>query len=202
MSEYILLTSGFIIPTNRWFSPIEKDTSYLAQLLSREGSTSQDNHLTSLIDSKAIYSSKECNEIFLAYQHKPSFEGYMKMVDILTEIFSAVDLIKFFDIQTRNLFLSPLGYNLLTDVITTKFQTTYKQFAMAPSFFRTIKETSFEDMEGRRKIANELKKRHYYPSVDRNPTLNRLNDLSADRNVFAIFFKYLLTDSNRGNVYA
>lgn len=202
MTDYVLLSSGFIIPKNRWFSPVEKENTYLTQLLNRVPNTVNDSHLTSLINLNAIYSSKECNEIYLNYQHKPSFENYMRMIDILSEIFSEIDIGKFFEIQSKNIYLSPLGFGFINDTMTSAFIQNYKQYAMVPSFFRTVKDTNFSDMEARKKVLNETRKTSYLFHGHRNVTLTFLTDLSQNRDVFATFFRYMLTDSNRGNSYA
>lgn len=203
MSEYILLSSGFLIPASKWFTPIESDPTYRTHLLSREGGADHDSNLADLIKSNSIYSSKECNEAFLQYQHKPSFEGYMRMVDIFTEIFAGTDLGKFYDIQTRNPYLSPLGFSMLNDSLSYKFHLNYKQYGLVPSFFRLVKDTSFPDMETRKALAIETKKR---TEIFDNKQYNIFNqfvyELTEDRNVFSMFFKYMLTDSNRGNSYA
>lgn len=199
--SHILLTSGFIVPANRWFTPIERDDSYRYRLLGDDPGLESDHVLSGLVSANALHSSSACNEAFLSYQHKPNFESFMAMVDLFCEVFKEVDLAKFYEIQVNNPYLSPLGFSFITEVIFGGILDTWKTYAMAPSFFRVTKETNYSELQKRKHRKLDTNG----CVIDRN-TSGRLNDLiaklSGHEALFASVFKYLLTDSNRGNSYA
>lgn len=195
--DMILVSSGFIIPSNRLFNLVTKDTTYRDSVLGKRNGVGKDVILSDLVKAGALSSSAACNEMYVTYISDPSFDNYIAMVDAIAEIFKSVSLREFVEIQARNTYLSPLGFKLCMDLITDRLYKTYKDYLIAPSFFRLAKpsEVSPEEIKRRETEIHKVFK-------ESNATfLQVLGTMIQDRSAVPAFFQYVLTDSNRGNLY-
>lgn len=65
MRNYILTSSGFILPENKWFSPLSNTDDYKDSLLKKEGSIELFAKLDTLIGNGGINTSPQATEMFL-----------------------------------------------------------------------------------------------------------------------------------------
>lgn len=197
--EYVLASSGFVIPSNRLFIEVDKDSTYKESVLGKMDSLGKDKTLSRLVEDGGVYSSPVCNETYLRYQDDPkSFDNYIAMVDILAEVFTEVDFKDFIRIQANNTFLSPLGFKLISDLVRYELGTTYKDYLVATSFFKLPQtgQVSNKEIASRQELVEAIFK------DNRNwKAVNVLSDLMGNKPALAAFFKFMLTDSNRGGSY-
>lgn len=197
--KYLLVGSGFLIPSNSLFVEIDKDPTYKESVIGAVDAMSKDKILSRIVEDGGVYSSAVCNEAFLQYQEKPkSFDTYIRLVNIMADIFDQCDFKDFLLVQSRNTFLSPVGFKLVTDILGYRILDTYRDYLILPSFFR-IPDQSKIDLE-------ELDKRQNYISKMMNDNVkitasDFVADLATNKEVLAAVFKFMLTDSNRGAAY-
>jgi len=196
--DVILVSSGFIIPSNRLFSVITKDSTYRDSLLNKRNGTGKDITLNDLIKSNSLSSSGACNELYSAYIHDSSTENYLNLVDAITEVFKGVSLKDFLLLQARNTYLSPVGFRLCIDLVSDKLYKTYREYLVAPSFFRVMKPSDNANEEINKRV---IQVERLLAGNDHINFTNVLANLMADKGGLVAFFQYVLTDSNRGGLY-
>lgn len=196
--EVILVGSGFIIPSNRLFTVVTKDSSYRDSVLGKRNGTGKDSTLNELIKAGGLSSSAVCNELYTNYVHDSSTENFLKLVDAITEVFKGVSLEEFLKLQARNTYLSPVGFKLCLDLATDKLYKTYREYLVASSFFRVTPpaEGSTEETNNRINQIDRLIKSKSIPTFTK-----ALSTMMVDKGSLVAFFQYVLTDSNRGGLY-
>ena len=196
--DMILVSSGFILPSNRLFSVITKDSTYRNSLLNKRNSTGKDFVLNDLIKTNSLSSSSACNELYAAYVHDSSIDNFLNLVDAITEVFKGVTLKDFLLLQARNTYLSPTGFRLCMDLVSDKLYNTYREYLVVSSFFRVTNpsEVSQEEINNRINQVERMLKDN-----DHINFTNVLANLVADKGGLVAFFQYVLTDSNRGGLY-
>lgn len=196
--DMILVSSGFIIPSNRLFDLVTKDNTYRESVLGKRNGVAKDAILSDLVKAGALSSSATCNDVYLKYTHNPTFDNYIEMVDIVSEIFKPISLIEFMKIQARNTYLSPLGFKLCMDMVTDRLYKTYRDYSVAPSFFRLAKPSDISPEEILRRETEINKIFKHNPNIS---FADIFASMIQDRGALPAFFQYVLTDSNRGGLY-
>lgn len=194
----ILISSGFIIPSNRLFSVVVKDSTYRDSVLGKRNGVGRDIVLANLIKDGMLSSSASCNDRYTNHIHNPSYDTFMTLVDTLAEIFGGISLQEFAKLQARNAYLSPLGFKFCLDLLGDKLITSYKEYLVAPSFFRITNPEDISPEEVNRRL-NEIERVTKY-----NKNMSFLDILSVmmnDKGSIQAMFQYVLTDSNRGGMY-
>lgn len=188
-NDNILLTSGFVIPNNKWFTKLDIESQEDANLPQR---------LKDLITKGLLYSSSVANEAYLSYINKPDFDNYMVMVDIFTDIFKEYNYIKFCKDQTSNPYLSPLGFRMVLDTVSSSTcSPDFEVYSLVPNFISSGNSDEQKELAGREGRLNS--------AIDRNniqSTSGYLAGLVMNRSVFSNIFKYMLTDFNRRGTHA
>lgn len=195
--EMILISSGFLIPSNRLFTVVTKDSTYRNSILGKKNGTNNDNVLSSLIQSGSLSSSAVCNDLYTTYLHNPNYETYMTLVDTLAEVFGDISLSDFVMHQARNVYLSPIGFKLCTDLLSDKLFKTYKEYLVAPSFFRVTNPQAVSPEEINRRVTEVQR----LLTNNRSTFIEFLSVAMNDKGSIPAFFQYTLTDSNRGGLY-
>lgn len=196
--NYILVTSGFLIPSNPLFVEIDRDPTYKESVIGALDAMSKDKVLGRLVEDGGVYTSAICNEAFLRYQENPGcFDAHMRLVNIMAEIFEECDFKDFLRVQSRNTFLSPTGFKMLTDFIGYRITQTFREYAIIPSFFRIPDQSKIDisELERRQTYLDKMLKDNGFTAQ------NFIAELMEDKQVLAAVFKFMFTDSNRGNVY-
>lgn len=196
--EMILVSSGFIIPSNRLFSVVTKDTTYRNSILSKKNGTGKDVILDELIKTGTLNSSATCNDLYTAYVHDSSADNLLNLVDAIAEVFKGLSLKDFMMTQAKNTYLSPLGFKLCMDLATDKLHKTYREYLVSPSFFRVAKPSEISSDEISARISSVEK---LFTSDYRLNFVTVIAGMMADKGPLAAFFQYVLTDSNRGGMY-
>lgn len=193
----VLLTSGFIIPENKWFTTISDDATYRERLLGDGNGLDLVPKLHALITKGDISSSVTANEAYLNYTNDPSFENYMAMVDIFTDVFKDYNFVKFCKDQVVNSYLSPMGFSLILDILTGWKSINYSLYEAVPGFFTMAMNSDPKELTTRETRLNKV-----LDSSTLLSTSGYLTNLIQDKKVFASVFKFILVDFNRGGNYA
>lgn len=196
--EMILVSSGFIIPSNRLFSVVSKDSTYRDSILSKRNGTDKDIVLNELIKANALSSSNACNELYSAYIHDSTTDNFLNLVDAIAEVFRGISLKDFLMLQARNTYLSPVGFRLCMDLATCKLHETYREYLVTSSFFRVAKPTDNQAKEVNSRI-NQIEKALANKGQTSFPS--ELSYMMHNKGSIVAFFQYVLTDSNRGGLY-
>lgn len=202
MSDYILITSGFIIPQNNLFSPLVESDGYREALLREESVIELFPKLDRLIDTGQLHSSAVVTEAYMDYLAQPNFDRYMRLVDIFTGVIGKMSLHEFVQLQFSNPYLSPTGFKLCLDMLRpSELGRTYMEYAAVPSFFTMASEVNSQEVNSRQTRYEKMlgdcgcavNNQSYAYS------LNTLTELVSNQKGFLAVFKYMLTDFNRGN---
>lgn len=201
MSDYILITSGFIIPQNNLFSPLIESEGYREALLRKESVIELFPKLDRLIDTGQLHSSAVVTEAYMDYLAQPNFDNYIRLVDIFTGVIGQLTLYEFVQLQLNNPYLSPTGFKLCLDMLHPyKFTDSYTDYAAVPSFFTMAAEVNSAEIATRQSRYDKLLNSHGYCVSYNSPAgHNLLTELVSHQNGFLALFKYMLTDFNRGN---
>lgn len=115
-NNFISITSGFIIPRNEYYNPVQATNTTLSDILSH----SQINHKERMIDfftQNNIYSSDIINNLLNEYQTKKKAEDFYNMIEVVYNILSKVDLKTFFSMQATNPYLSNTCFDFCLNLI-------------------------------------------------------------------------------------
>lgn len=202
MSDYILITSGFIIPQNNLFSPLVESEAYREALLRKESVIELFPKLDRLIDTGQLHSSAVVTEAYMDYLAQPSFDCYMRLVDIFTGVIGKLSLYEFVQLQFSNPYLSPTGFKLCLDMLQPHvLEQSYNDYAVVPSFFTMASEVNSQEVNSRQARYEKMLGGNGCAVNHQTHAhgLNTLTELVSNQKGFLALFKYVLTDFNRGN---
>jgi len=117
MTNFITLTSGFIIAEDPRYVLIEKTDNKILTFLSVNHIDKKEQYLNKLIKNNA-YSSIEVSAIHEDYINNPSSENYIKIIDTVFELTEDIPLKLWLKIQLIESNISPLVKHYLLDFIT------------------------------------------------------------------------------------
>jgi len=188
---HILTTSGFIIPNNNYYTVLTKDKIADTSIFNRTVLYSVNSGINKLIDTNQIYHSEVANKAYKKFEGSGSFEDFIFMVDIATDILSKIDYDEFFKLQANNPHISAFGIKMCEELLNGMFFKTYRQYAIFPFNLRFSINNGLtsERIEENLKIMRNSKKRSLATWQ------NLLSKLANDRSAFCTFFKYIFVDS-------
>lgn len=187
-NSYIVTTSGFILPSNYYFIPLTKDEVTSSSIFNRNITITTDNNLAEMLDNKILYYSPIANKAYLDYSNSGSFDNYINLVNIATDILSKVDYFTFFKLQANNKHISMYSLKFCEDLYKENFILNYYQYAIIPFNARLVIDNTSIDTTSIEFY--KLDKNRYF-----NTWEQVLTSLASNRNVFPIFFRYLFVDS-------
>ena len=189
--NYILTTSGFILPNNTYYSIL--DTSKLSSdsIFIKTTVIPTDNNLVSYTRNNFIYHSPLANEAYKKYEATKSFDSFMTLVNIATEILSVIPYDSFFEIQANNRNMSPYSFLFCLDIYTYEFINKRHAYDAMPlsARFTPYGTVSEETIKKNVKYVRQVKE--YY----RLTWETALAELAEDRHAFSTFFKYVFVDA-------
>lgn len=115
MTNTVLAASGFLLPANKYYTPITDSTTQLDSLLSRSSDSSTVAHMEFLKQNN-VHTSHMVNEALRSFIDDKSAQNYFNMVLIAHDILSDISLKSFLHLQTSNIFLTNTGFNFCTDI--------------------------------------------------------------------------------------
>lgn len=170
MSELIVLSSGFIIP-----SVYDKQEF--------EGGVS--DNLPSL---------KVATQAYTEYTNNNSFENFMPMVDIFAKVLKGLSIKDFVKLQVTNSSLSSTGFSLCLDMLDiSKLKKNYTSYLCVPTLSTSSEEVDIRELNKRSALYEREVKESNFP-----PAVYFLNNLLSERDLFLTVFKFILVGPDRG----
>lgn len=190
-SNYILITSGFIIPENKYFSVLPEEKVLSTSIFNSKVMTAKDSNIEELVKTNQLYYSAEASEAYLHYTGTKSFEDYMRMVDISIEVFGKIDLAHFFSIQANNTNISPLSFRFCLELVSGDLLVNYLLYnsAINSARFSSNPAITNERINTNTRALKEASSSSY------NTWEKLITHLTKNPDAFVTFYKYILTDS-------
>lgn len=191
MNNYITVTSGFILPKNSYYGPINSNESLLSQFLNRSSSSTVDT-LIKHFKENGIHSSDTVNSAYFNYAEKKDFNSFIKLVDITYDILNNVDLLAFFRLQACNPNLSQISFKFCLDIISNIDNFNHFEYNAIPYNIRFSINNNLSTLE----MSDNVKKIEHLFTKDGLPVTweNFLSKLSKNKDAFVMFYKYIFTD--------
>ena len=188
-NQFIVASSGFIIPANHYFKPFTEEDTVSDHIFNRSIVAANNAKVTEFYKDKNVYRSETINMIINDYLNDQSFDNFMKMLNVAIEIFKEIDFSAFFKLQATNTNLSSISYKFCLDIISGRYHNTYLDYSITPFNLRfTLNNGLTAD-----KVAEnirEFEKQSFY--INNWETF--LTELSRNKNAFVTFFKYVFAD--------
>lgn len=116
MNDYILTTTGFLLPSNNLYTRVIPDKNDIEHIFTRT-QYYEKKSISNLFTNNEVYSSKVINDDLSKYLNDKSARNFYKLLDNCLEIFSETSLINFFLVQAKNSYLSNICYMFLIDFL-------------------------------------------------------------------------------------
>lgn len=189
---YLLTSSGFILSDNKHYEVLTYDQASDASLFARTSFANTNSSLLEEVKSNQIYHSVAANNAYAKYATTGSFEDYMDLVDLATDILTAGDYLSFFAIQAGNKNMSPISFRMCVELYNFTFLKTYPKYITVPA---NIRLTSDNGLTSSQIAANirEFKKNNMSEYTSNWVLL--LSELADNRGAFSTFFKYVFVDA-------
>lgn len=190
MEEFIIASSGFMLPANNYFTPFQPEDTISDSIFNRSIVSSNNIALIEFYRNKNVYRSDTINKMLDNYHDSPTFENYITLINIAIEIFKEIDFSSFFKLQATNTTLSNISRKFCLDCINGKFFTNYHDYAIVPFNIRFVNNNALTSEKVIENIL-EFEKQDYYAS-NWETFLSELSE--TNHNTFITFFKYIFAD--------
>lgn len=195
---YILTTSGFILPENNLYGILTEEEVADVSIFNRTAFVNINSALADLIkpNGNAITPNRIChsivaNKAYKQYEASGSFEDYMSLVDIASEILPKVNYDTFFEIQAHNRNMSPFSFNMCVDLFGGKFLVDYVKYNTMPFNVRFSLDNGLTSND----IIKNINRLKFVKTNMCNTWEKLLTNITNDRTAFVTFFKYVFVDS-------
>ena len=188
---HILTTSGFILPENQHYTVLTKERLGETSVFKRTALVTSNSTVADLVTTNQIYHSPVANEAFLKFESTGSFEDFMRLVDLTSEILGTVDLNKFFELQANNRHLSQYSFKMCVDLLSCKFYSNYHEYSTIPANVRFCADNGYSASQ----FASNVKLLHRSKNHNASTWERLLSCLSDNKTAFSTFFKYIFVDS-------
>ena len=189
MTDYIIASSGFILPANNYFKPFEPKDTITDAIFNRSIVTSLNPQVLKFYQDKNVFRSETINSALNDYLSTKSFEDYINLINIATDIFKEIDFSSFFKLQATNVNLSPISFKFCLDVVSGKFVSNYNEYSIIPFNIRFVINNGLTNDKVLDNI-RQLEKSSYY--ISNWETF--LSELSNNKDALLTFIKYILAD--------
>ncbi len=135
-NDIIISTSGFLLKKNQYFTDFTEDDATSDLIFNRDIITSTNKEIIDYYIHNDVYRSRSANIAYKDYNSESTFEHYIALVDIVTDIVKDMDYITFFKLQAANTHLSNMAFQFCLDVTSRKFLTNYRDYAILPFSLR------------------------------------------------------------------
>lgn len=189
MSDFIIASSGFILPHNNYFKPFDPKDELGDAIFNRSIGSSVNPEILKFYQDKNVYRSETINKAYNDYIASQSFEDYINLINIAIDIFKEIDFSAFFKLQATNINLSPMSFKFCLDVVSGKFNSNYNDYAIIPFNIRFIINNGLTNDKSLCNI-KELEKQSFF--INNWETF--LSDLADNKDRFLVFFRYIFAD--------
>lgn len=189
-NQFIVAASGFMLPMNTYFKPFEPEDTKFDSIFSRSIVATNDTKIMEFYKNKNVYRSDTVNKLLNDYQDQPTFENYMNLINVTTDIFKDIDFSSFFKLQATNTNLSNISRKFCLDCMSGKYFQNYRDYAIVPYNIRFVSNNALTVDKVKENI-HEFEKQSFY--VNNWETF--LSELSENnKDTFITFFKYIFAD--------
>lgn len=189
--DFILATSGFILPKNTYFEQFKDDGSLTDEIFNRSVVVSTSSSLIEYFKNNVVYKSTTVNESYNKYLTTKEFEDYITLIDIVIDIVKDIDIATFFKVQATNKHLSNIAFKFCLDVTSGKFFTGYNDYNIIPFNIRfniNNNLTTEDSLSNIKQIEDNLKLNY----ISNWETF--LTELGGNKDAFLIFYKFVFAD--------
>ena len=189
--DYILLTTGFLVPQNSYFNLLRKEDNYIKELFNRSQGKIINNEILNFFKENEVYTSSTINNVYKNYIENKNFDNFISLVNIATDIFKNISFIEFIKVQMTNKHISPISISFCLDLVENKFIEKHTSYYMIPANIKF----SLNNGLTKDKILENIKKAEkgdifgYIENWE-----NILSNLMINKEAFETFFKYIFVD--------
>lgn len=190
-NDLIIATSGFLLKKNQYFTDFTEDDVTSDLIFNRDIVTSTNKETIDYYIRNDVYRSRAANIAYRDYNSEPTFEHYIALVDIVTDIVKEMDYITFFKLQAANTHLSNIAFQFCLDVTSRKFLTNFRDYSILPFSLRfTIDNglTTTKSLDNMRLLEKNFSNTMY------NSWDNLLLDLIDNKQAMLTFYKFIFAD--------
>ncbi len=189
--DYILTTSGFILPNNPYYVDLNESQVENTSIFDKTTFISADNDLANYIKNNRIHTSPTANKAYATYIANPTFENYIELIDIATNVLSKINHTTFFEVQASNKNMSPMSFMFCLDVLSRNFADKHLQYNAIPLNARlaVVEHITNEQI----RINNE--KLRKCDTVLNKTWETFLSRLASKKPEFLTFFRYVFVDA-------
>lgn len=189
---FVLTTSGFVLPLTAHYTPVDQSKLDVVSIFGRSTPLPFDSNLAEFTKDVLEHHSPSANDAYRNYEANKSFENFMVMVDMTSEILSHVNVSDFMKIQAINRYLSPTSFRFCTDILSDRIRQNHRDYLVFPlnARFQDPGLTTPARLEDNQRTLNR-----YGDSLRSLTWENILPDMINDKNTFSAFFRYLFVDA-------
>jgi len=189
--NYILLTTGFLVPANSYFNIASKEYNFIKDLFNRTQGNVINSEILDFFKENEVYTSSIINNAYKKYLENKNFDNLISLVNITTDIFKNISFIEFIKLQMTNKHLSPISISFCFDLVEDNFIEKHANYYVIPSnikFNLNNNLTKDKILENIKKI-EKGNKFHVIENWE-----NILSKLIVNKEAFETFFKYIFVD--------
>lgn len=189
----VFATSGFVIPLTGYHTPYVETQGLQETLFARAFKSTSDQITREFFKNSGIYISDTAKRLYDDYLAAPSYDKYIAIVDMTTDILKNTTPKEFFRWQVGCKHISSISLMFCKDVITGKFQKNYNSYNVlsASARFMINNNTTSEKANALwLEFDRDLKSSPYQG----NSWVHLLTPLMGDKAAFLTFFKHIFVD--------
>ena len=189
-TDLFLATSGFALPVTDLYHPFEVEDEIGKLIFSRSMVSSNDTLIREFYKKTDVYCSETANVALDKYMTDPSFENFIRLVDIALDVVDSYSFFDFVMVQAMNKYVSNLGFRLCEDLVTGRFKTNYQDYNLIPSAMRpdTSESMTRAELEKRAKrVSNKA-------IWTRDSWTTLFSELMTEEAAFVSFYKFVFAD--------
>lgn len=190
-NDLIIATSGFLLKKNQYFTFFTEDDVTSDLIFNRDIVTSTNKETIDYYIRNDVYRSRAVDIAYINYNGEPTFENYIALVDIVTDIVKDMDYITFFKLQAANTHLPNMSFQFCLDVTSRKFLTNYRDYAILPFSLRF---TIDNGLTTTKSLDNIKALEKNFSNTMNNSWDSLLLDLIKDKQAMLTFYKFIFAD--------
>lgn len=189
----ILTTSGLVFHANEHFELLDIDKLINNSILNTKSrnTTELNSELLTRIKNLGVHSSKTANEAYDKFKTDRSFENFIRLTEIASDILSPIPPKEFFLLQAENKYISNLSFMMLLELANGNFETNHHRYSMYTNAVRIIRDKPISTEEALDNL-KAMKRTVEYAYPNWNIFISQM---SRDKDAFASFFYCMFVSS-------
>lgn len=195
MTDFIVISSGFVIPENSLYKKIVDEDSPLQEIFNRSQFINKD-FLTDFFTKHKVYSSEVINNDLYNYINDKSSRNLFKLLDNTHAVFENILFKDFFKLQVENRYLSNICFNFLIDLAqelknVNIDENVLNRYSYIPY---NIRFNFNNDIDSNEKYKREKQLISIVSEIPIQTNIDFLMVLFKNKNAFLTFYKFVLAD--------